>query len=300
MREVGPYSRRIHLRDGVWTREGPDPGGDFRLRWLLQLIGDLAPKPISEMRILDLGCEEGVFGVEFARHGAEVLAVDGREAHLAHARFLAEAVGVEDRFEAIRSDVRLLDPAEHGQFDLVLCLGLLYHLDSADLLPFSRLLASLSRWGTVVQTRIALRGRRQLEAEGRTYWGHPYFEFAEDASSDQREGMRLASLDNPESFWLTRPSLVNLLTDGGFTTVLEHVGPHSATAAEDWISVLALRGETREVFSAPGAREQPFPRWDERREGERHPIATRRGWLADRVRNSRLGGTLRRLRRSSR
>jgi 2-polyprenyl-3-methyl-5-hydroxy-6-metoxy-1,4-benzoquinol methylase len=298
---VGPYSRRIYLRDGVWTREGFDPGGDFRLRWLLQLVGDLAPKPISELRVLDLGCEEGVFGVEFARHGAEVVAVDGRESNLIHTRFLAEAVGVTDRFQTIRSDVRELNPDELGRFDVVLCLGLLYHLDRSDLLPFARLLRSLSGWGTVIQTKIALRARQRFEAEGRVYTGHSYLEVLglHGTTAEENEAARKASLTNPESFWLTRPSLVNLLIDAGFTSVVEHVGPYNQTAAEDWVSMLAAPGETAEVHSAPGASEYPPPRWDESRGriGHKNPIGSRRGWLRYRLRRTRLWGHLRRLRR---
>jgi len=297
---VAPYSRRIYLRDGVWTREGGDPGGDFRLRWLLQLVGDLAPKPISELRVLDLGCEEGVFGVEFARHGAEVVAVDGREANLNHTRFLAEAVGVTDRFRAIRGDVRRLNPDELGRFDVVLCLGLLYHLDKSDLLPFARLLRSLSGWGTVIQTKIALRPRQRFEAEGRVYTGHSYLEplGLHGTTAAENEAHRKASLTNPESFWLTRPSLVNLLIDAGFTSVVEHVGPYTQTAADDWASMLAASGEAAEVYSVPGASQYPPPRWDESRGrmGHMNPISTRRGWVKYRLRRTRLWGRLRRLR----
>lgn len=293
---AGPFTRQVYLRDGVWTKGDFHPGGDFRLRWHLQLISDLSPCPLSEMRVLDLGCEEGVFGLEFARHGAEVLAVDGRRAHIDRAEFLAKATGVEDRFRALRADVRDLSPDVHGPFDLVLCLGLLYHLDRADLVPFAELMASMCTWATLVQTQIALRQRERLDVDGRAYWGHPYFEHPPESSADDREAAGLASLNNTESFWLTRPSLVNLMVDAGYTTVLEHVGPRTELAHDDRVSLLAIRGEPQEVLSSPGAGEYPLPRWDERKGYPRNDISTRRGWIRDRIRRSRAGTVLRRLR----
>jgi SAM-dependent methyltransferase len=294
---AGPYIRALYLRDGVWTRDDYRPADDFRLRWHLQLIADLAPKPISELRVLDLGCEEGMFGVEFARHGAEVVAVDGREAHVRRTSFLAEAVGVADRVDARVADVRYLDPDELGRFDLVLCLGLLYHLDRDDLAPFARLMAALSSWATLVQTQIALSPRERFEVDGLVYWGHSYFEHPPESGADEREAEMLASLTNPAAFWLTRPSLFNLLCDAGYTSVVEHGGPRSAVAHEDIISVLAVRGERQEVHFAPGASEHPAPRWDEHRRYPRHRIATRSGWLRDRLRRSRAGTFLRKLKR---
>jgi hypothetical protein len=142
-----------------------------------------------------------------------------------------------------------------------------------------------------------MRPRESFEAEGRSYFGHSYFEFDPASTDEEREAERLASLTNAESFWFTRPSLVNLLTDAGFTSVVEHLGPHSETAAEDWVSMLAAPGENREVHSAPGASAHPPPRWDEHRRPDRHEISTRTGWMRDRLRRSRLGGPLRRLKR---
>src|SRR5688572_20547653 len=123
-----PWSRQTYLRDGLFTVGDRPLATDFRLRWLLQLASDLWRGELEGLRVLDLGCEEGHFAVEFARHGADVVAVDVREEHLERTRFLAEATGVADRLTTVRADVRELDPAQLGEFDLVLCLGLHYHL----------------------------------------------------------------------------------------------------------------------------------------------------------------------------
>lgn len=219
--------------------------------------------------------------------------------HIRRADFLAETMGVQDRFKTLLADARDLKQEEHGQFDLIICLGLLYHLDQAELMPFVKLMASMCTWAMLVYTQIASRPRRRLDAGGRTYWGQPYFEHPRKSSAEHREGQALASLTNPESFWLTRPSLVNLFTDTGFTTVVEHVGPRSTLAHDDITNLLAIRGETKDVLSVPGAAEHPVPRWNEHGTYRRHALSTRRGWIRDRVRSSRTGELLRRLRPSA-
>ena len=56
---------------------------------------------------------------------------------------------------------------------------------------------------------------------GKTYWGRSVLEHNPHSSKEERLKSLWASLDNIQSFWLTRSSLVNALTDAGFTTVLE-------------------------------------------------------------------------------
>lgn len=49
------------------------------LRRITQTITDLTNKPWPQLRILDLGSLERVFALEFASHGAQVVAIEGRE-----------------------------------------------------------------------------------------------------------------------------------------------------------------------------------------------------------------------------
>ena len=44
----------------------------------MQLTRDLAARPFPALRILDLGCGDGVYAIEAGLRGAEVLAVDAR------------------------------------------------------------------------------------------------------------------------------------------------------------------------------------------------------------------------------
>ncbi len=272
--DEGPaWSRQTYLRDGVYTVGDRPLATDFRLRWLLRLASDLSQGDLSRLRVLDLGCEEGHFAVEFARHGAEVVAVDVREAHLRRARFLAEAIGVA-RFETVLADVRELDVAALGEFDLVLCLGLHYHLDTPELFTLFETLERLCRWALVLYGNFSTDGHEVRDHQGRRYHGASVFEHAEATPDAERRGLGLASPDNPRSFWLTKPSLINLLADSGFGSVCEQLFPRGEVWHADRVTLLALKGSEPEVEGMPGARGTPRPRWPEHERVARQPAYT--------------------------
>jgi SAM-dependent methyltransferase len=89
------------------------------------LGGSLAGK-----RVLDLGCNAGYWSLAAAEAGCEhVLGIDGRQMHVDQARLVFEVNRVApERYDFRKADLYDVDLAEHGPFDLVLCLGLLYHV----------------------------------------------------------------------------------------------------------------------------------------------------------------------------
>ena len=267
---VGPWqSHNVRIADGLWTMSGREPVPDLRLARVVRLVSDLAPRPLEECRVLDLACEEGVFGIELARLGAEVVGVEGRAVHVERARFAAEAIGLE-RIEIRQGDVRKLSPARDGRFDVVLCLGLLYHLDAPDVLEFAELLGELCDGLLVLDTHVSLAPRQTVRRCGREYSGTRYLEHRPAAAAEEREGHLRASLDNTESFWLTRASLCNLLLDAGFSSVLEHAAPRAPGQPADEVMLAALKG------SPDGAE---LPRLPERERRPVHPGQTLRGRL---------------------
>ncbi|MBA2630664.1 MAG: methyltransferase domain-containing protein [Thermoleophilaceae bacterium] len=241
----------VQLAEGVWTRDHP-PGDAPRLRRVLQLASDLAAKPVEQLRVLDLGCLEGQYAIEFALHGAEVVGIEGREANLAKAWLAKEVLGLE-RLELIQDDVRRLDPEVHGSFDVVLCLGLLYHLDATDVFGFLARLRSVCHGLAVVDTHVCLAGRRTYEHHGQSYRGLTFVEHSRRASGSEREASRWASLDNSESFWPTRASLLNGLQHAGFTSVLQCEVPVVPGVPRDRVTMVATAGEPVELRAVPSA-----------------------------------------------
>jgi SAM-dependent methyltransferase len=256
----------ILLGEGVSTLPGggADPS---RVRRVTQLAADLTGRPLSELRVLDLGALEGQYAVEFALQGAEVMAIEGREANAAKARVAGEILGL-DNLEVREEDVRGLSVERHGSFDVVLCLGLLYHLDQDDLFPFLDRLAEVCTALLILDTHVGLRPRRRHRHDGHDYRGVTFVEHSPQASTEQRRRSLWASLDNEESFWPTRASLLNALQRAGFTSVLE-CGVPAMTAPRDRLTFAAIRGSDVELRSLPPAAgppagevpERQAPRW---------------------------------------
>jgi SAM-dependent methyltransferase len=79
------FCRSKYLPDMSRPWDDPRVNTDVLTERELRLLGDLRGK-----RVLDLGCGTGAAAVAFARQGAIVIALDGSDARLAHARERAE------------------------------------------------------------------------------------------------------------------------------------------------------------------------------------------------------------------
>jgi SAM-dependent methyltransferase len=250
--------------------------GDARVARVARIVSDFGGGPVGGSRILDLACDEGNFSLELAQLGAaEVLGIEGRDKQDA-ANAKREALGLANvRFE--RGDVRNVTAETHGVFDVVLCLGILYHFDVPDVFTFAENLAGLTGRCAIIETQISLsRKRREVHAD-REYWGRTY---PEDIS------MSGASLDNPESFWPTKSSLLNLLADVGFTTVAEVQVPAipEVNAFRDHVALVAAKGEPH-GFDPPER-----VAWPERLPLVAHPTQGLRWRLVERIGRARGRG----------
>ena len=89
-------------------------------------FADAVPADLTGWTVLDIGCNAGFYAIEMKRRGADrVVAVDFDERYLAQARFAAEVQGADIEFRRLS----VYDVAALGErFDLVLFLGVLYHL----------------------------------------------------------------------------------------------------------------------------------------------------------------------------
>jgi tRNA (mo5U34)-methyltransferase len=122
---LGPWFHNLHLPDGSQT--APDhPLGDFpRYKW--NVLARYLPSRLDGWTALDIGANAGFYTFELARRGARVTAIDVDEHYLDQARWAAGQYGLESRVEFRRMQVYELADSDE-RFDLVLFLGVLYHL----------------------------------------------------------------------------------------------------------------------------------------------------------------------------
>src|SRR3954453_6521151 len=150
--------------------------GESRVARVTQLVFDISGERLQTARVLDLGCNDGGFSLELARRGArEVIGIEGREANLVRGRATREAEGL-TQVDFRIADVRTLSRELHGEFDVVLCLGLLYHLDVPDLFDFVRRVAEVCRGYAVIETNVGLAARKKVRSNGHAYSGLWYGE----------------------------------------------------------------------------------------------------------------------------
>lgn len=103
---------------------------DTRLAMLQAALRERFGVSLSGRRAIDIACHQGWFATKLLEQGAdEVLAVDARAEHIADVELIRETLGLE-RLRTLQRDVHALDPAELGRFDVVLLLGLIYHLEN--------------------------------------------------------------------------------------------------------------------------------------------------------------------------
>lgn len=81
-------------------------------------------------RVLDLGCNAGFWSLRAVEAGCEhVLGIDGRQMHVEQAELVFSGKGIpRDRWEFRCADVFDYLAAATERFDIVLCLGLFYHV----------------------------------------------------------------------------------------------------------------------------------------------------------------------------
>ncbi len=105
------------------------------------------PQDLHGCSALDIGCNAGFYSFELAGRGADVTAIDTGERYLSQASWAAEKMGLERRIRFERMDVYDL-PTLGRTFDLVLFLGVFYHLRYPLYAPIPRSRRALApEWG---------------------------------------------------------------------------------------------------------------------------------------------------------
>ena len=128
IKELGPWFHNLHLPDGTQTYPDHWLGGDFpSFKW--RQIAPHVPQDLTGWSCLDIGCNAGFYSFELAKRGATVLGIDLDDHYLRQARWAARQFDVEDRVRFEKMQVYdLAHRPESEKFDLVLFMGVLYHL----------------------------------------------------------------------------------------------------------------------------------------------------------------------------
>jgi 2-polyprenyl-3-methyl-5-hydroxy-6-metoxy-1,4-benzoquinol methylase len=228
---------------------------------IMKIINQQLQGNFKRKRVIDIGCLEGYFSAECALQGATVLGIEGKTINIKKCEFIRSVLGVKN-LTFIKDDAMRITKKKYGDFDVVLALGLLYHLDN----PFKFLenLSELCTGFLLLDTHVALveqpesgdwkpdlSALRKFEFGNKTYTGRLYREFNSDTAQTSKELSPTASLSNEQSVWLTEDSLVSLLREVGFEQVSKIVFPEkerawwSDTRANARVLIVAVKKRDR-------------------------------------------------------
>jgi tRNA (mo5U34)-methyltransferase len=220
---LGTWMYRFDLGYGVQTKLHDEYlDGIHRTRWemILPELKRTFDGRWANTRVLDCACNEGWFAFEVAKLGARaVLGFDARDINVQKAQLVQTQTGaanvsfqVDNLFE--------VTPERHGAFDLVLCLGLMYHLE--DPMGALRRLRAVTREVCIIDTEVARTGA-PIEVERGPFVGVVATQEA------------IAVIAEPEFKWnplnsVTGVSLVPNLA--ALKAMLRHAGFRDVTMAE--------------------------------------------------------------------
>ena len=121
--ELGPWFHNMRL-GGIETAPGHFLGDYPAIKFAT--FRHVVPEDLTGCTVLDIGCNAGFYSMEMKRRGAaRVLGIDTDLRYLQQARFAAEVVEIDVEFRRMGVwEIAELDE----KFDLVIFMGVLYHL----------------------------------------------------------------------------------------------------------------------------------------------------------------------------
>ncbi len=204
---VPHWHHKFEIYPGVVTPGAYEPG------FLLDKTG--LPDDLSGLRVLDIGTSDGFFSLHLAKRGAQVVAIDYRrkEDHGYHVMEKLNPVQIDYH----RMNIYELSEKQLGEFNIVLFLGVLYHLP--DMIRALQMIRAVCRGTLFVET----------DSEN---------EFCKDiAAARYYKGNTLAK--DHTNFWApNRLCVLDMLYDTGFDVVRD-----DAWGQRLFVEAKAVRGD---------------------------------------------------------
>jgi tRNA (mo5U34)-methyltransferase len=238
---LGTWFHNIDIH-GVKTAPNHFLGDYPAVKW--RRFADALPADLTGKTVLDIGCNGGFYAIEMKRRGADrVLGLDSDREYLAQARFAAEALGMAIEFRELSVyDVGLLGE----KFDVVLFLGVLYHLRHP-LLALDLIHEHVAKDLLVFQSMQRGAARVQKVEENYEFWEERIFD---RATWPKLHFVEQRYADDPTNWWIPNRACVEaMLRSAGFA-IARHPEPEvylcrRVELADEW---------SRAVYPATGER----------------------------------------------
>jgi protein-L-isoaspartate O-methyltransferase len=255
----GPWNSNIPLPFGAWTRgEKSPPQG--RLMRILQVVRDFGGKPLERCRVLDLGCQEGLHSLAFGIHGAQVVGIDARPGHLARAAVARDILEL-PHVQFLEQDVREISLATHGRFDIILCTGVMEHLELQSQMNLLGAMSLMCTGVCVYDQRVVHQPTHKLTVAAGDFGGAIVEEHGAADTPEQMAARWWASHKNRNSFWPTRPAAIRMAAGSAFIGLYQAIlptlasGGATAKVPNESITFVATRNRAEVLYPYPSAEE---------------------------------------------
>ncbi len=206
--ELGPWFHNLRLH-GVQTAPDHFLGNYPEVKF--ERFRDAIPADMTGKTVLDIGCNAGFYSLEMKRRGAaRVVGIDTDEHYLTQARFAGAVCGLQVEFRRMA----VWDVAALGErFDLVIFMGVLYHLRHP-LLALDLIHEHVAKDLLLFQSM--QRGGREVMqvAPDYEFWGPAPFE---EAGFPKMHFVEHRYSNDPTNWWLPNRGCVEaMLRSSGF------------------------------------------------------------------------------------
>jgi tRNA (mo5U34)-methyltransferase len=213
---LAPWFHNLHLPDGIETAPSHFLGDFPGYKW--QVLAAHLPTRLDGWTALDIGCNAGYYSFELARRGARVTGIDVDPHYLRQAEWAAKELGFSESIEFRQMQVYDL-ASEDEKFDLVLFMGVFYHL----------------RYPLLGLDIVAHHTRRMMVFQTLTTPGMEVHPDTWDRPIDQREALnepgwpRLAFVEHrfasdPTNWWVPNHAAVEAMLRSSGMEITAHLG----------------------------------------------------------------------------
>lgn len=196
----------------------------FQYKYIKKFLENYFNYNFKNKTLIDLGCLEGQWTLEFAKLGFNSTGLEVRENNYQNCLKILEMSGL-NNLKFIKEDVMNLDKQQ--SFDVFFCNGILYHLDRpAKLL---RTIFELTKEIAIIDTHFS--EDIDLNSTSNHYLsdletnenlkGRWYFEYDDGTDLKDKEKNKWRAYQNNKSFWIEKNCLVSYLYELGFKHVIE-------------------------------------------------------------------------------
>jgi len=183
-----------------------------------KLLNLVFPNNKENYSLVDLGCLNGKFTLEFAKMGFRSIGFEIRKQNYNECLENQKKSGL-NNLKFINDSIVNIN--NYDDFDICHCSGLLYHLDKP--VDFIQKISSKTNKLLILQTHFSVDNKNYSGTHGlsdiQLNEGVPGRWYREPPPKDESE--LWASWENNKSFWIQREHLISLIKNNGFDMVFE-------------------------------------------------------------------------------